>query len=134
MPSSKWRTAISKHNRHHGKELGNESDTCCLSKRGGTPDVQGKKTMQQACALLQTVPKLQPSGTLKCLQIMSSSKEVQQTYIFTVLSTWNTLNTSVQNVPQKHNGFLNYTESNSKLLIAHTKQPRILIHIQVHFQ
>jgi len=45
MPSSEWRTTTSKQNRHHGKELGNESDTCCLSKCGGWPDVQGKKNM-----------------------------------------------------------------------------------------
>jgi hypothetical protein len=133
-PSSRWRTATSKQNRHHGKELGNESDTCCLSKRGGWSDVQGKKTMQQACVLLQTVRKCQASGTLACLQIMSSSIEVQQTYIFTLLSTWNPLNTSVQNVPQKHNGYLNYTKSNSKFLHAHTKQPRISIHIPFNFQ
>jgi len=79
MPSSRWRTATSKKNRHHGKELGNESGTC-LCKRGGWPDVQGKNTMQQVCVLLQTVTKCKPSCTLTCLQIMSSSKEVQQTY------------------------------------------------------
>ena len=83
MPSSRWRTATSKQNRHHGKELGNESDTRRLSICGGWPDLRGKKTMQQACVLLQKVTKCQPFGTLTCLQIMSSSKEAQHTYIHT---------------------------------------------------
>lgn len=58
-----------------------------------------RKLCSRPVLLLQTVTKCQPSGTLTCLQIMSSSKEAQQTYIFTVLSTWNPLNTSEQNVP-----------------------------------